>query len=475
MGAPYSSQPISNYNANPPSDDGSATTLNQMTWASLKTKLPDPIKVRTDNMDSALVIAFTKTLGGGGITSISTDYTVQSSDQGKLIKATASLTLTLGDATAFTAPFCHGFVNLSGTTITVQGSGGQTIDGNTSVQIAPQAGFLAFTDGANWNTTGLQGTLIGKQLMAGDIINGTIVQSNSSNAVTFTLKTLAGNTPSSTDPVLVCFRNATAGTGNYVYRAITAATSVTVSSGSTLGATNNVPFRVWMGLLDNAGTVEMFVVNCFTGTAIYPLGQFPIISTTAEGGAGASDSAGVPYSTTARSSVAYCVLGYADYNSGLSTAGSWNVNPSRIQLYGPGVPLPGNIIQTVYATNSTTKSVTSSTPAATNLTASITPTSAANAVKIIASGPVGTVSFGTINTLTLRRGTSTSIGNSGAFTGNASGGTPISTATLFALDAPGTTSSQAYSVYISSSDNTNAVTWSTGNTTSTIMLDEVMA
>lgn len=353
MAAPYSSIPISGYNSNPPADDGSAVSTNQITWAGNKTKLSDPIKTRTDSMDSALVTAFTKTLGGGGITSISTDYTIQSSDQGKLVKATASLALTMGDATAFLAPFCHGFVNLSGTTITVSGGGGQTIDGNASFTVAPGAGFLAFTDGANWNTSGLQGTLVGKQLMYGFILNGTIVQSNSSNAVTWSLKTLAGNDPSSTDPVIACFRNSTQGTGNYVYRAITAATSVTITSGGTMGASNNVAFRIWSVLFDDAGTIKMGVINCRSGTTLYPLGQRPVAGSTADNGSGGSTSAQVFYTkngVAAVSSKAYVVLGYADYESGLSTAGSWNVNPDHIQCYGPGVPLPGQVIQPKFTT-----------------------------------------------------------------------------------------------------------------------------
>ena len=392
MTSPYSSQPITGYNSNPPADDGSAVSTNQITWASNKTKLSDPIKTRTDNMDSALVTAFTKVLGGGGITSVSTDYTIQATDQGKLVRATASLALTLGDATTFLSPFIHGFVNLSGVAITVSGGGGQTIDGKASITIAPGAGFVAQTDGANWFSLGLQGTLIGNQLMSGDIINGTLSQSNTSNAVTFAVKTLAGADPSSTDPVLVCFRNATVGTGNFVYRTVTAALSFTVSSGSTLGTSSGVACRVWIGLLDNAGTVEMFAINCLSGVNIYPLGQFPIITTTAEGGAGAADSAQVAYSASARSAKAYVVFGYAEYATGLATAGSWNANPTRIQLYGLGVKLPGDVIQIqrnttgVVATGTTVLPADNTIPQNTEgdqyMSQAITPTSAANILEV---------------------------------------------------------------------------------------------
>ena len=46
-------------------------------------------------------------------------------------------------------------------------------------------------------------------------------------------KTLHGDDPSAADPVLLVFRNATLGNGNYVYRTVTSALSLTISSGST--------------------------------------------------------------------------------------------------------------------------------------------------------------------------------------------------------------------------------------------------
>src|SRR3569623_635914 len=90
MAAPYSSQSSSGYNSNPPSDDGSATSNNQIKWAGVKSKLADPIKSLADSINAAIVSAFGKTMGSSGITSTSIDYTVQGADQGKLVRATAS-------------------------------------------------------------------------------------------------------------------------------------------------------------------------------------------------------------------------------------------------------------------------------------------------------------------------------------------------------------------------------------------------
>lgn len=224
------------------------------------------------------------------------------------------------------------------------------------------------------------------------IQNGTIVESHAGNAVTFALKTLSGADPSSGNPVFMIFRDVTAATGDYVVRTITAALSVTVSSGSTLGTSNGVACRIWIGALDNAGTPELFVINCVSGTGIYPLGQFPLITTTAEGGAGGADSAQVPYSTTARTAKPYIILAYASYESGLATAGNWAVSPTRLQLFGPGVPLPTQPLQRVasrtgaVSTTANQYTISDTLPTTSNggtpVNVVITPTSAANIIRV---------------------------------------------------------------------------------------------
>src|SRR5262249_31744269 len=87
----------------------------------------------------------------------------------------------------------------------------------------------------------------------------------------------------------------------------TSALSVTIPTSSTLGFANATPGRIWLAAINNAGTVELAVINCLTSTAtsksIYPLAGWGIINTTALGGP--SNSSGVFYSTIARSSVPY--------------------------------------------------------------------------------------------------------------------------------------------------------------------------
>ncbi len=158
--------------------------------------------------------------------------------------------------------------------------------------------------------------------------NGYLTASVSLNAMTIAVKTNAGTDPSTTDPVLVTFRNATLTNGTYVVVPIVAATSIVISNGSTLGTSNGVQSTIQVLLINNAGTVELAVVN---NSGALQLTETSLISTTAEGGAGAADSADIFYSTTARSNVAYRNAGYIV--STQATAGTWASAPTQIQLY----------------------------------------------------------------------------------------------------------------------------------------------
>lgn len=164
MADPYSGVSITGYNSNPPADDGSQTEANRVKWATIKTKLNDPVKTRTDDMNTALIAAFGKI--DGGVTSTSIGYTVLSTDQGKLVRATNSgITITTPDATDVDAPFVFGFLNDSTGDVTFDGSGSQTIDGDASITVPPGSGFRVRTDGSNWFTEGqnFQRTLIAPQ------------------------------------------------------------------------------------------------------------------------------------------------------------------------------------------------------------------------------------------------------------------------------------------------------------------------
>ena len=138
------------------------------------------------------------------------------------------------------------------------------------------------------------------------------------NALTITL-----------NPCTLQFRSATLGSGAVTQLRVGSAITLAISSGSTLGTVNAQQSRIVVLAINNAGTVELAAVNIAGGTSLDETG---VISTTAEGGAGAADSATVIYSTTARTSVAYRVIGYIE--STQATAGTWATAPSTVQGQG---------------------------------------------------------------------------------------------------------------------------------------------
>lgn len=221
------------------------------------------------------------------------------------------------------------------------------------------------------------------------MVNGTIVESNGSSAATFAIKTLAGTDPSASDPVYFTFRNVTAGTGNYSIVTLTAALSLTISSGSTMGFSNTTAGRLWFAIFNDAGTPRLAAINCRSGSNLYPLAAWGIASSTAEGGAGGADSAQLFYTGSAVTSKAYGVIGYATYESGLVTAGTWNSSPTRIQLLATDTKLPGELVQIqqnatgAVATGTTVLPLDDTIPDQSTdgnsfMTQAITPTSAAN-------------------------------------------------------------------------------------------------
>lgn len=121
------------------------------------------------------------------------------------------------------------------------------------------------------------------------------------------------------------FRSTTLGSGT-VTKVAGTPSNLVISSGSTLGTVNGQQSRIAVLALNNAGTIELAAVNIAGASNLNESG---VVSTTAEGGAGAADSATTIYSTTARTNVAYRVLGYIE--STQATAGTWATAPSVIQ------------------------------------------------------------------------------------------------------------------------------------------------
>ncbi len=165
------------------------------------------------------------------------------------------------------------------------------------------------------------------------------------SALTISLFTEDGINASPGQPLSWFFRSTTAATGSRSLLQLTGGKTLTISSGSTMGFADATAGRIWICLFNDAGTLRLGAINCRSATQIFNLNEDFLYSATAEGGAGAADSAGVVYGPTTFSGAAMRILGYMEWSSGLTTAGTWGIVPTKIQIYAPGVPRPTDIVQ----------------------------------------------------------------------------------------------------------------------------------
>lgn len=197
------------------------------------------------------------------------------------------------------------------------------------------------------------------------------------------------------------FRSTTLTSGTPVTRMQAAAQSLVVPSGATLGTVSGQSARLVWGWLDNAGTLEPFVANLSGGVN---LDETTLINTTAI--SGASNSANVIYSTTARTGVAFRVRGFCDISE--VTAGTWATAPTLVQGAG-GQALTalgslgyGQTIQNVTASRANNTTYTNTTGKPIFVNASLQSSVAANAV------------VGTINGVSFQASVGPNAGNSAA-------------------------------------------------------------
>lgn len=234
---------------------------------------------------------------------------------------------------------------------------------------------------------------------AGTLNNVGLSASVAAGALTISLKTAAGSDASAADPVLHTFRSATAGTGTTSIVAATAAQTLVIPSGATMGATSAQAFRLWIVQFNDGGTLRLGAVNCLSGSdsagwSIYPLRDDVLASSTLV--STSSDNAQVIYTGVAVTTKAMRVLGWMEWSSGLTTAGTWDAVPTKIQLYAPGQSLPGQEVQAQHtrsgalATGTTQIPYDDTIPQITEgdqyMTQAITPTSGANVILAEASG-----------------------------------------------------------------------------------------
>lgn len=141
---------------------------------------------------------------------------------------------------------------------------------------------------------------------------------------------LAGNALTlKLNPTNIDFRSTSLISGAPINVSNAAQLTTTISSGSTAGTVSAIQSDIILLAINAAGTMELAWTNLAGGTNLDETG---LINTTAEGGAGAADSATAIYSTTARTGVAYRVVGL--FRSTQTTAGTWAQTPSLVQGIG---------------------------------------------------------------------------------------------------------------------------------------------
>lgn len=228
-------------------------------------------------------------------------------------------------------------------------------------------------------------------------------------ALTLTLTQASGSAPTSSNPVLVPFRSTTATAGTVTWRTITAATSLTIPSGATLGtSSSNVPFRIWAFLEDNGGNPELAAATCSTATAIFPCAAWESTLKTSTAITSSSNTAGVLYAPSAVTLDAVRIIGFCDFSGGLTTAGTWASSCTTLQPMGPGIKKPGDEIQSATASSGAVSTGTTAMPFDNTppqsgegdqyLSQAITPTATPNILQVevqalASNGAVGTVTM----------------------------------------------------------------------------------
>lgn len=152
------------------------------------------------------------------------------------------------------------------------------------------------------------------------VSNYSLSASVGSSALTVALKGADGNDPSSTNPVDVVFRSTTAATGTPTYSVISAATSIVVTSGATLGHVDGQVRYVYVYLINGSGGVEIAVA----GSKVFEDGSLASATAVTNG----ADSADVLYATSNHTTRPVRYIGRIQ--STQATAGTWATTPSEV-------------------------------------------------------------------------------------------------------------------------------------------------
>jgi hypothetical protein len=389
-------------------------------------------------------------------------------------------TITVPNATSYAdlygvlIKFIPGATNSGSATLAVSGLGGALAGGPITIQKPTGSGRAALTgqeivsgrpiivmyDGTNFdimaevNLPVGAGSIGNSALSFGVPVNLQLNAAVSANALTINLCTINSgsntcNAPTPSNPILIPFRDATIAWGDPNIVAVTSALSFTIGSGNTMGCVSGVMCRLWIISFNNAGTAALCAINARSGTNVAPINEAAL--QTSQSGTSGGNSAQLYYcDVTALTNQAIRILGYVEISE--TTAGTWATGPTYVQLFGPGIKKPGDIVQVVSANSAGAAS------------AVIIPTSAANLVQVFTSLYVNTGTSAAIAAVCITRnsiiiGLCINAGNTISSFTTENSFSPI------AFDAPGSTSATTYTL-----------TTTTGSVQeSTMIVNEIMS
>jgi hypothetical protein len=299
------------------------------------------------------------------------------------------------------------------------------------IQYTRATGAALSTAGLNIGSGALGASALGSFQQP---VNLQINTSVASNQLTVAIKGINGADPATlSNPVLVGFRSQTPQpNGTNILGTIAGALSFTLTTPTTnsMGCTTAVLCRLWVTLVcqtELAGACTSVLVGLSTQSTagqVFQLSEDVLQSTGA--GTGGGTTAGVIQTSVASlSGKAIRIVGFVEV---VWTSGTGWGSPTKVQLFGPGVHKPGDVVQSLYESGS--------------LSLAITPTSAVNLVKFAASISCAAPASASAVGMLFKRGSTTLASQ---FIGGTSSTGLDGIASVLLLDAPGTSSSVTYS------------------------------
>ena len=370
---------------------------------------------------SALAALFAVALSILPIAPASAQFADQATWAGTAGGTANALTLTVPNYTVARAGIVLRFLPLSdntgATTVNVSGLGAVNLQKPSNGGIIALAGgelragvmAEAAYDGTRYvllNQLGqstIPSTLATSTVAFGSPVNLSLAASVGSNQLTITMNAASGSAPTATNPTLIPFRDVTIAGGTPKVVAVTGALSFTINSGNTMGCVSGTMCRLWVIAICSSGlsctnspgtdTVGLCAYNATSGSPVTSVSGVSVapfaeqaLQTSASGTNGGSNAATLYCNISSVTARAATIVGYVEISE--VTAGTWATGPTYVQIAGPGIKKPGDIVQIRQTVTNVVG--TAGCGAMTNSpTVVITPTSAANVMRVMTAGTAG--------------------------------------------------------------------------------------